>query len=148
MQRQPLLPHPSAQAAREVRRNTALRQARTCYKHLAGVAGVQLLEALCQRGWLEVQADTRPIYQLTSPGTQACAARGVDLVQSRTTHRAFAYGCLDWTERRPHLDGALGAAILVALVARGVIRREPAARTVVLLKPLTDWLDDVRDHRG
>jgi hypothetical protein len=148
MQLQPLLPRPSAQAAREVRRNTALRQARTCYDHLAGVAGVQLLEALCQRGWLEVQAGTRPIYQLTSHGIQACAARGVDIVQSRMARRAFAYGCLDWTERRPHLGGALGAAILAAIVAYGAIRREHASRTVGLLKPLTDWLDDVLDQRG
>src|SRR2546423_1587776 len=131
MQQQPLLPRPSAQAARAVRHNTALRQARTCYDHLAGVAGGQVLEGLCQRGWLESQADPRPTYRLTSPGTQACAARGVDIVQSRTARRAFAYGCLDWTERRPHLGGALGAAVLAALVAHGVVRREQASRTVV-----------------
>src|SRR5207244_2263803 len=117
------------------------------YDHLAGVVGVQLLAALCQRGWLEVQADPRPTYELTSPGIQACAARGVDIVQSRTARRAFAYGCLDWTERRPHLGGALGAAVLAALIAHGIVQREQAARTVVLLKPLTAWLDDALDHR-
>ena len=51
----------SPQAAREVRRNTALRQARTCYDHLAGVAGVQLLDAMCERGWIELEAGSTEV---------------------------------------------------------------------------------------
>ena len=60
----PLNPPMSPQAAREVRRNTLLRQGRTCYDHLAGVVGVQLLEALLQHGWLEESAGPRPHYRL------------------------------------------------------------------------------------
>ena len=131
---------PSAQAARAVRHNTALRQARTCYGHLAGVAGVQLLDDLLRRGWLEVQEGTQPHYHLTPRGAQALLGRGVDLVRARKARRVFAYGCLDWTERRPHLGGALGAAILEALAAAGVIRREKSSRAVAFLKPVSRWL--------
>jgi DNA-binding transcriptional ArsR family regulator len=78
----PVVPRRSPQATREVRRNTALRQARTCYDHLAGMAGVELLETLLQRGWIESEADeteTWPRYHLTPAGTHALQNRGVDL---------------------------------------------------------------------
>jgi hypothetical protein len=127
-------------AAREVRRNSAMRQARSCYDHLAGVAGVQLLEAMLRLDWLRAQGDRRPRYRLTPQGAQALVARGVDIARVYGGRRAFAYGCLDWTERRPHLAGALGAAILTALEASGGVRRVAGSRTVVLLQPLTNWL--------
>jgi DNA-binding transcriptional ArsR family regulator len=135
----PPLPR-SAQAAREVRRDTRLRQGRTCYDHLAGVAGVALLDTLLQRGWVIGDNGPRPHYQLTPSGSQALQSRGVDLPGTRQTRRQFAYGCLDWTERRPHLGGALGAAILQALHRAGYIRRHRKSRAVVLLKPIVDWL--------
>ena len=132
----------SPRAAREVRRNSALRQARSCYDHLAGVAGVQLLDEMLWRGWVEAQEGSRPCYQLTSQGTQALVARGVDVLCSAKARRAFAYGCLDWTERRPHLGGALGTAILQALGAAGVIQPQRHVRAIALLKPITSWLDE------
>ena len=77
-------PPMSPQAAREVRRNTLRRQGRTCYDHLAGVVGVQLLEALLQRGWLEESAGPRPRYRLTPSGRQALQGRGVALPDARS----------------------------------------------------------------
>jgi hypothetical protein len=135
--------HPpiSPQAAREVQRNTMLRQGRTCYDHLAGVVGVELLDALLQRGWLEESAGPRPRYHLTSSGRQALQSRDVALPDMQKTRRQFAYSCLDWTERRAHLGGALGAAILQALSASGYVRRHHTSRAVVLPKPITGWLD-------
>jgi DNA-binding transcriptional ArsR family regulator len=134
-------PPRSAQAAREVRRDTRLRQGRTCYDHLAGVAGVALLDALLQRGWVTGDDGPRPRYHLTPSGGQALRSRGVDLPGTQKTRRQFAYGCLDWTERRPHLGGALGAVILQALHRTGYIRRDRKSRAVILLKPITGWLD-------
>jgi hypothetical protein len=131
----------SPQAAREVRRNTRLRQGRTCYDHLAGAVGVQLLEALLQRGWLEESAGPRPRYRLTLSGRQALQSRGVALPDTRKARRQFAYGCLDWTERRPHLGGALGAAMLQALSDTDYVRRDHTSRAVILRQPITDWLD-------
>jgi hypothetical protein len=127
-------------AAREVRRNSAMRQARTCYDHLAGVAGVQLLEALLRLDWLQPQDHRRSGYCLTAQGIAGFAARGMDISHVYRARRTFAYGCLDWTERRPHLAGALGAALLDALGTAGVIRRVTGSRTVEVLQPLTHWL--------
>jgi DNA-binding transcriptional ArsR family regulator len=132
--------HPprSPQATRIVQREMPIRQARTCYDHLAGVAGVQLLDALLQRGWI-TEADAR--YQLTPEGDSALRARGVDLDAARRARRKYAFGCLDWTERRPHLGGALGAVIFHALEDGGVVRRDGATRTMVLAQPISDWLN-------
>ena len=133
-------PPRSAQAAREVRRNTTLRQGRTCYDHLAGVTGMQLIDELLRRGWLEDDSGPRQRYHLTPQGQQALQSRGVDLAGAQKTRRQFAYGCLDWTERRPHLGGALGAAMLTALSDAGYIRRNRQSRAVTLRQPLTGWL--------
>src|SRR5215510_14468244 len=75
----PTTPPRSLQAVREVQRNTAMRQARTCYDHLAGVAGVQLLDEMLRRRWLEPnepEENPRSLYRLTPPGTQVLSARG------------------------------------------------------------------------
>jgi DNA-binding transcriptional ArsR family regulator len=131
---------PSRQAGRERRRDTPLRRARTCYDHLAGVAGVGLLEAMRKRTWMAERAEERPGYELTAAGTRALARRGVDLDGARASRRQFATACLDWTERRPHLGGALGAAILAALRAGGYVRRDAQGRAVRIARPLEAWL--------
>ena len=131
----------SPQAAREVRRNTALRQARTCYDHLAGVAGVELFDAMVERSWIRIEAGAagpRPAYRLTPSGEAALRARGVN--PSRA-HRRFAYGCPDWTERRFHLAGGLGAQILEALRRSGIVRQKSGTRAVTIEQPLAQWLD-------
>ena len=53
----------------------------------------------------------------------------------------YAYGCVDWTERRFHLGGGLGAAILNSLIADGIVRREAGSRVATMLKPVSDWED-------
>jgi DNA-binding transcriptional ArsR family regulator len=131
---------PSAQAGRERRKDSPLRRARTCYDHLAGVAGVGLLESMRDRGWLTGQEDRGPGYAVTAQGTRALRRRGVDLEGARASRRRFATACLDWTERRPHLGGALGAAVLDALRVRGYVRRRSQRRDVQLTKPLGRWL--------
>jgi DNA-binding transcriptional ArsR family regulator len=140
----PTTPPRSLQAVREVRRNTAMRQARTCYDHLAGVAGVQLLDAMLHHDWLETNEpaeDLRPLYRLTPQGTQVLSERGVDVVRAEKARRRFAFGCVDWTERRAHLGGALGAAILEAMVTAGMVQRQPQSRTVVVQQSVVDWLE-------
>jgi hypothetical protein len=133
----------SARAVREVQRNSAFRQARTCYDHLAGVAGVMLLDTLLHRHWLFIEPtdSMRLHYQLTREGRTALQARGVDLKQAQSAQRQFAYGCLDWTERQPHLAGALGAALLRAMESASLLRREAGSRTVTLSQALTPWFD-------
>ena len=132
----------SPQARREVRRDTALRRARTCYGHLAGVAGVHLLEELLRMGWLAaVPADGGRVgYAPTVAGAAALARRGV-VVPAAREGMVAAFSCLDWTERRPHLGGALGRAIVAALVDARCVVRNPGSRVVTVNGGLDGWLD-------
>ncbi len=134
---------PSAQAAREVRRDSPIRQARTCYDHLAGVAGVELMDALLQNGWLEEQGQSkgRTHYRLTPAGEKALILRNVDLLPMNGSKRMYAYGCIDWTERQFHLGGALGAATMRSLAEADIARRDSGTRVVALLKPVSRWVD-------
>jgi len=96
-----------------------LRAARTCYDHLAGTLGVLLHDRLAALGWLS----TGTAYDVTPQGNKALAALGIDIEATRALRRRFACACLDWSERRPHLGGALGAALLkVALKRKWVIQ--------------------------
>lgn len=132
----------SAQAARLVQQDMPIRHARSCYDHVAGVAGVRLLDELLRREWLmPEETDTRTQYRLTGAGEIALAERGVDVTRARRARRLFAYACLDWTERRPHLGGALAAVILDALILAGIVRRERAGRGLRISQPLDHWLD-------
>ncbi|HET7034845.1 MAG TPA: hypothetical protein VFI42_04120 [Thermomicrobiaceae bacterium] len=134
----------SPQAEREVRRDSALRRARSCYDHLAGVAGVTLFEELIRRGWIALEpgasAADHPPCVLTESGRAALTRLGVAVDDALGAKRAVAYACLDWTERRPHLAGALGAAVLAALERDGVAVRE-RGRALRLTSLLADWLD-------
>lgn len=97
-----------------------LRAARTCYDHIAGALGVALHERLgVMRWWSTVPR----AYELTSLGLQGFEALGVDVAGARAARRRFAYGCLDWSERRDHLGGALGAAVLQLMLKRRWVRR-------------------------
>jgi hypothetical protein len=94
--------------------------ARTCYDHMAGALGVSLHDRMAEKGWLLPRPEG---YDLTEAGAKGLAAAGVDVAGSRVLRRRFAFPCLDWTERRPHVGGALGAALLaLALRRRWVVR--------------------------
>jgi DNA-binding transcriptional ArsR family regulator len=94
-----------------------LRAARTCYDHMAGTLGVSLHDRFHALRWLSGS------YGLTLKGTQAFEALGVDIDATRALRRHFACACLDWSERRPHIGGALGAALFkVALKKRWVVQ--------------------------
>jgi DNA-binding transcriptional ArsR family regulator len=98
----------------------AIRYARTCYDHLAGTLGVGVLDAMRRRRWL---APTDGGYRLSQAGKLALDAAGVDVAAAAGRRRAFARPCIDWTERRPHLAGALGAALTTTMLDRDWIRR-------------------------
>jgi len=110
-------------------RDPALRRARVCYDHLAGEAGVRLLERLREKG-LVGGDDGSPA--LTGRGEAWCARVGIDLDALRARRRPLCRACLDWSERRAHLAGAVGAAILDRLMSLRYARRAPGARVVVL----------------
>lgn len=93
--------------------------ARTCYDHMAGRVGVLLHNRFKALGWLSVNSTGKDhAYDLTHEGAKALASLGIDLAAIRATRRRFAYACLDWSERQPHIGGTLGAALLKTAVKR------------------------------
>ena len=105
---------------RQVRASEALRRARSCYDHLAGSVGVALYQALLDKGWLSNAGST-----LTRSGDGALEQLGIDVQRLRLGRRPLVRSCLDWTERRPHLAGAAGAALLSCALDRQWLRRIP-----------------------
>jgi DNA-binding transcriptional ArsR family regulator len=98
-----------------------LRAARTCYDHIAGTLGVSLHDRLKTMGWLTANGDES--YDVTAAGVRAFEALGIDVEEARMLRRRFAFGCLDWSERRSHLGGALGAVLLkLALKKKWVVQ--------------------------
>jgi DNA-binding transcriptional ArsR family regulator len=91
---------------------SGLSAARTCYDHLAGRLGVEFLDRLKALGWLASSPGRDRGFDVTVDGARALTALGIDVLGARALRRRFAYSCLDWSERRPHLGGALGAALL------------------------------------
>jgi len=120
-----------------------IRQCRSCYDHLAGVAGVELLDKMIDEDWLNVGASgtlERPTYALSPLGTKYLRQRGVNVDRAALSKRSFAYGCQDWTERRPHLGGALGKEILESLDNQSIVQHLPGTRALKVLKPISTWI--------
>jgi len=111
-----------------------LRTARTCYDHIAGKIAVVLHERLQQLSWLTASPAGRDAYDLTATGMQALTELGIDVEATRALRRRFAYGCVDWSERRPHLGGALGAAFLKLAVQRKWIAQDLDSRALRLTR--------------
>jgi DNA-binding transcriptional ArsR family regulator len=103
-----------------------LRAARTCYDHIAGTVGVLLHDRLQALAWLSIT------YDLTRDGAKALEALGIDIEATRGLRRRFACGCLDWSERRPHLGGALGAAMLKVSLKRKWVAQDLDSRALTI----------------
>ena len=137
---------------RQSREAVALAEARTCYDHLAGRAGVALLDALLRRGMLQAEKPKHHFsrtssgdspanrFEVTGAGAEALGSFGVDVAELRRARRSFAGECIDWTQRRGHLNGALAAAITARLFALGWIQHGPRRRSVLITLAGTDGL--------
>lgn len=110
---------------------TTLHTARTCYDHLAGKLGVALTGALMQQGALEIVDKD---FILTGQGKTVLQRVGVDVATAAKQRRAFAPRCLDWTERRDHLGGSLGATICRAWLEHGWVQREEKGRALQITR--------------
>jgi DNA-binding transcriptional ArsR family regulator len=104
----------------------ALRTARTCYDHLAGRLGVGIADALCDRDLVALTADGG---EVTETGHRFLHEFGAEPEQGK---RVFCRPCLDWSERRPHIAGRLGAAIMARCFALGWLQRQRDTRAVVI----------------
>ncbi len=146
----PALPVRSLRQSREA---VALSQARTCYDHLAGRAGVGLLDTMLGQGLLAREdepssgrtahwdaAATR--FAVTGAGARTLASFGINVSAARRSRRHFAGECIDWTQRHGHLNGALAAAITARLFELGWIARGARRRSVVVTAPGAQGLAD------
>jgi len=115
-------------------RDAAMRAARTCYDHLAGKLAVALADAMVERGHIELSPDGGAV---TPDGAVFLRSLGVDLgaAEARAAKRGgsgrvFCRPCLDWSERRPHVAGAVGAALCDCCFTLGWVRRIEGTRAI------------------
>lgn len=104
-----------------------LRLARSCYDHLAGRLGVATTDALIAHGYLRTADDG---FELTDAGESWLDSLGIDVVMLRVQRRGFALRCQDWSERRPHVAGAVGAALMHLFLERKWVTRRPRERAL------------------
>jgi DNA-binding transcriptional ArsR family regulator len=130
-------PQPPVHSLREATRSELIREARTCYDHLAGRLGVALATAL-ERDRTVIRRNGG--YEL-GPGAPArCAALGIDLDELEKQRRPVVRGCLDWSERELHVAGALGAALANRFFELGWIRRRQGNRSIEMTAHLESEL--------
>jgi len=122
-----LAPSAKEMASLAPRQTPDLKYARTCYDHLAGRVAVEICAALNNKGYLAPAGDD---FEITGKGEKLFRGLGIDIGELRRQRRAFARQCPDWSERRPHLAGALGAALLEGMFQRGWIARVRSSRVV------------------
>jgi DNA-binding transcriptional ArsR family regulator len=111
------------------RQARALSVARICYEHLAGRLSVDLTDALVAREYIVVDDG---VAEITTAGTRFLADFGIALATRRSSRRHFSRLCLDWTERRPHIAGAVGVAIARRCFDRGWIERMNGSHAVIV----------------
>lgn len=109
-------------------KDAQLRHARVCFDHLAGESGVRLLDALVRKRWLRRIGDA---IEITVGGESGFSGLGIDVDALRAQRRPLCRSCLDWSMRRPHLAGGLGAALLDHVFAAGWAKRQRGSRIVV-----------------
>lgn len=131
-------PPVEVRSLRQSRTAKALQNARTCYDHLAGRAGVALHDALCRNGLLDADS-----YLPTEEGLVRLKGFGIDVPGLRAQRRKFAGACLDWTERQPHLNGALAAAILDRALELGWFKPGVNPRELVMTGKGTSGMTEV-----
>lgn len=122
-------PQRPARSLREATRSELLREARTCYDHLAGRLGVELARALEHR---RVVVPTNGDYALGEQAAPELAVLGIDLEALSEQRRPLVRGCLDWSERELHVAGALGAALNARLFELGCIVRRDRTRALAV----------------
>lgn len=103
--------------------------ARTCYDHLAGSLGVKITTSLIDNEIIIISGKN---YKVTKSGKKWFDEIGVDIHAIQQKKRSFAHQCLDWSERKHHIAGALGASLLAVMIKKGWLRKKPNSREVII----------------
>jgi DNA-binding transcriptional ArsR family regulator len=110
-----------------------LRAARTCYDHIAGTLGVSLHDRFAALRWLSRDSAASDMaYDLTPSGAKALQSLGIDVDSLRALRRRFAFACVDWSERRPHLGGAVASAFLKLALKKRWVAQELDSRALTV----------------
>lgn len=120
--------------------NKGLRFARTCYDHLAGNLGVQLTNSLMNMGVINEEKDD---FYLTEIGEEFFKSFQINLEEVKKKRRSFSHKCLDWSERRHHLGGALGNALLDRLLELNWVERVPKTRAIKITSEGKNGLKEI-----
>ncbi|WP_054704319.1 winged helix-turn-helix domain-containing protein [Bacillus sp. JCM 19041] len=129
---------------RQSNRLKHIRFARTCYDHLAGELGVKITEALLQKAFIE---ESNKHYVVTARGKEWFLDLGIDIRNAQLNRRIFAKPCLDWSERRHHLSGWLGAALAKCFFDQGWMTKAEESRAVYLTTKGVAALEELLDVR-
>lgn len=127
-----LLPIDNYNQEKETTQLNGIRYARTCYDHLAGKAGVAITNGLLEKKILVPQKNN---YTVSVSGVKWFGEIGININAVHQLKRKFAYPCLDWSERKHHLGGALGAVFLDTLTTKGWIRKIKQSREIIITGP-------------
>lgn len=134
-----LIPNKNYKKILDDKDNSGIRYCRTCYDHLAGKVGVLITEGFLNQKIIELNQD---LYRVTDHGAQFFLEFGIDINELKKNRRAFATPCLDWSERKHHLAGSLGAALLGKMLSLDYIRKTKNSRAVVITSIGQQYLYD------
>ena len=124
----------------EAKTKSPIKYCRTCYDHLAGKVGVAIHDKLLERNYIQLDGGR---YSITDGGQNWFAGLSIFTQELERGRRAFAKPCLDWSERKYHLAGALGAALLSSLLREGFLRKTKDSRVVVVTSKGSNQLYDL-----
>jgi DNA-binding transcriptional ArsR family regulator len=124
-----LLPHSTAKQGLHSENNSAIKHCRTCYDHLAGKTGVLITDSLLKQ---KIIIEDNNMFEISPKGLKWFLAFDIDINELKQQRRAFARPCLDWSERRFHIAGSLGAALLNKMLYSGWIRKTKQSRAVII----------------
>jgi DNA-binding transcriptional ArsR family regulator len=119
--------------------NAGIKYCRSCYDHLAGKVGVLITEAFLKQKMIETVTNT---YGITKKGALFFATLEVNIDDLKKQRRSFAKPCLDWSERKHHLAGSLGAALLDKMLSLDYIRRVKNSRAIIITSKGQQYLYD------
>jgi DNA-binding transcriptional ArsR family regulator len=124
-----LLPAPSGKSAADNENDSAIKNCRTCYDHLAGKVGVAVTDSLLRQ---KILIEKNSLFEVSNKGEKWFASFGIDTGELQQQRRSFLRPCLDWSERRHHIAGSLAAALLDKMIAQDWLRKTKNSRALVV----------------
>jgi DNA-binding transcriptional ArsR family regulator len=124
-----LIPKPKVAVKKKSKEYPPIKYCRTCYDHLAGKIGVALTDSLLEQKIIVQQDNT---FEISKEGARWFSDFGIDLPEAQKQKRIFLKPCLDWSERRNHIAGSIGALLLNKMISEDWLRRNKNSRAVTI----------------